>query len=310
MTSAAGPVEGPGSTSGRATRIDAAFDRCRAEGRAAIIPYLTGGYPNQAAFETTLLEMARAGADIIEIGIPFSDPIADGPVIAEAMHAALQAGATPESIFAVVRRVRERVASGANSGPTPGATSGPTSGTTSGMGVALVAMVSVSIVERIGVARFVDAAAECGLDGLIVPDLDLEDAAPLAARCAERGVATILLVAPTSSPERVARITSLCRGFVYVLAQVGVTGERSTLPEGLARRLAALRTVTTLPLAVGFGIASPEQVAAVAAHADGVIVGSSIVRRMADPADAASEAVVFLRSLQPALRRAVVERAR
>ncbi len=286
MSGTSGAASTAESVPRRVDRIDAAFARCRAAGRAAIIPYLTGGYPTAAAFESTLLEMDRAGADVIEIGIPFSDPIADGPVIAEAMHTVLVTGVTPKTIFEVVRRLRPRLA------------------------VALVAMVSVSIVARMGVDPFVDAAAESGFDGLIVPDLDLDDAEPLVRRCAARGLALILLVAPTSSPQRVARITALCSGFVYVLAQVGVTGERSTLPAGLPRRIAELRTVTTLPLAVGFGIASPTQVAEVAAHADGVIVGSAIVRRMADPDRAVDEAVALLRALQPALVRGSAEPAR
>jgi tryptophan synthase alpha chain len=255
-----------------ANRVTEAFARRRGRG-GALLPFVTAGYPTLAATEAALPRMARAGADVIEIGIPFSDPIADGPVIAESMHRALSSGVTPQAVFGAVSRVRAEA------------------------DAALVAMVSVSIVDRMGRDRFLDECSECGFDGIIVPDLDLDEAEALGERCAARGLAFALLVAPTSPPERAARIASLCRGFVYALARVGLTGQRSALPTELPERVALLRRSTALPIAVGFGISDAAQVRAVLAHADGAIVGSALVQRMGEARDPVSAAENFVRDL-------------
>lgn len=256
--------------------------------RAAVIPFLVAGDPSLAATAEALVALSQAGARVLEIGIPFSDPIADGPIISEAMRRAIEQGVTPRTVFEMVARERSRVES------------------------AIVFMVSVSIVERIGRERFVREAADSGADGLIVPDLDLDDAEPLRELCRSRGMALPMLVAPATSPQRQRRIVEACDGFIYLLARAGVTGTipnsngRETSPsmttpksnaagEGtapaastpeagaeaeLGRRVASLRAMSSLPIACGFGISRREQVAAVTRHADAVIVGSAFVRAM------------------------------
>lgn len=241
-----------------------------------VIPFVTAGYPALACTSALLPRLAAAGARVIEVGIPFSDPIADGPVIAESMHRALAAGCTPRGVFDAVRSVRD------------------------GVDASLVAMVSHSIVARVGVAAFVGQARESGFDGLIVPDIDLDDAPALRGACDAQGMALTLLVAPTSPEERIRRIADLCSGFVYVLARVGITGERAELPD-IAPLVARVRACSPRPVAVGFGISTPEHVRAVLQHADGAIVGSALVRRMRDaidsgrsPEDAAEQLVASL----------------
>jgi tryptophan synthase alpha chain len=247
------------------------FRSPRAAGTGLLLPFVTGGYPSLAATEAVLPALADAGAGVIEVGIPFSDPIADGPVIASSMHDALQTGATPEGVFKAVARVGSR-------------TRAP-----------IVGMVSDSIVGRMGAEPFARRAADSGFSGLIVPDVDLHEAPRLREACAKAGLSLTLLVAPTTGPERARRIVAECTGFVYALARVGITGERAEAPDARAL-VERLRTCTTQPIAVGFGISTREHVRAVWAYADGAIVGSSLVRRMqqavaanADPVAAAAE---------------------
>lgn len=254
-------------------RVSARLSRRAATTAPAVLPFVTAGYPSLESTRALLPRLSALGVPVIEVGIPFSDPIADGPVIAESMHEALVAGCTPAGVFAAVRSVRPEVES------------------------ALVAMVSVSIVDRHGAGRFAREAADAGFDGLIVPDIDLEEAPALRAACDAAGITCTLLVSPTSGKERIARIASLCSGFVYALARVGITGERSDAPE-IGGLLARIRGTTDLPVAAGFGISTREHVGAVLQHADGAIVGSAIVRRMREaitagrsPEDAAVELV-------------------
>jgi tryptophan synthase alpha chain len=262
-------------------RIDSIFTKLRAEHRAALMPFITAGYPTLADTGPAILAMAEAGASMIEIGIPFSDPIADGPVIAAAMHEALSAGVTPRSVLEAVAAVRAKTSIG------------------------LIAMVSDSIVLRMGAARFIELAHEAGIDGLIVPDIDIESAAELGGRARERGMCLSLLVAPTSTPERMERIVSLSSGFVYLLARAGLTGERDAAPD-VAEKVAMIRSMTDLPIAVGFGISRPSHVSAVTQHADAAIVGSSIVRAMGEAArrgdDAAKAAAQLVSELADGLR--------
>lgn len=220
------------------------------------MPFLCGGHPTADALPDLLGGLESGGASIVEIGIPFSDPIADGPVIAAAMHEALQAGVTPELIF-------EQVASARAS-----------------LTIGLVAMVSVSLVEGLGGPdAFCARAANAGFDGLIVPDCPLEEADRVREAATAHGLTTSLLVAPTTPPERAARIAGACTGFVYLVARAGVTGARASAPsiEPMAR---AIRDATDLPIACGFGISTPEHVAAVVAHADAAIVGSALVEHL------------------------------
>ena len=217
------------------------------------MPYITAGDPPTPSLSELIVGMAEAGADIIEVGIPFSDPIADGPVIASAMYRALEAGMTPAMVFTQVKQAR------------------------SSTDVALVGMVSDSIVAHLDRAQFVAQAAEAGFDGLIVPDADTEDLGDLQAACTTHGLTLTLLVAPTSTAERQRAIVEHCSGFLYLLARAGVTGERAEAPD-IAARVAELRALSDLPIGVGFGISTADHVAAVGTSADGAIVGSALVR--------------------------------
>lgn len=244
-------------------RIDDIFAQARAEGRKLLMPFLVGGFPGPGATADGVRALASTGAGIVEIGIPFSDPIADGPVIARAMHLALERGATPATVFEEVALVRPSVSIG------------------------LVAMVSASIVNRMGGPDgFAKQAASAGFDGLIVPDAPLEESDGLRSAAANAGLTLSLLVAPTTPPARAERIAAASTGFVYLLARTGITGERSSAPD-IAPRVARLREATSLPIACGFGISSPEHVRAVVreGEADAAIVGSAVVRRMARAAE-------------------------
>lgn len=282
------PLQGkPDLPSPHMSRIDNIFRDLRASGRKALMPFLCGGYPAPGVVTAALLELERAGASVVEIGIPFSDPIADGPVIAAAMHEAISAGCTPAAVAAEVRQARA-----------------------AGCKVGIVAMVSVSIVWRIGPEAYFRQLADAGFDGLILPDLTAEESGPWRQAAAAVGLTTTLLVAPTTSPQRAAEIARACTGFVYILTRTGITG--TTGPNGqplaaaaVAERVAALRQVTNLPLACGFGISTPEQVRQVVhgGGADAAIVGSALVKRMGESAksglDPAAAAGAFCRELRP-----------
>jgi tryptophan synthase alpha chain len=240
--------------SGGTRRIAEAFRLAREQGRAALIPFLTAGDPDATATRALVLEMARRGADIVELGIPFSDPLADGATIQRASQRALAAGFS-------LRRALDLAAEIRRAAPVP-----------------LVFMSYANPVLSFGAAAFAAAAAAAGVDGAIVPDLPPEEAEELTASCDRHGVSTIFLVAPTTAPARIPLICARSRGYIYYVSLRGVTGVRSGLPQDLAAGIARVRAATDLPVAVGFGIATPEQVADVAREADGVIVGSAIVQ--------------------------------
>lgn len=240
------------------------------------MPFLTGGFPDLDVTRRTLLGMGEAGASIVEIGFPYSDPIADGPVIASSMHEALQSGLRINDLFETVASVRDEVSIG------------------------LVAMVSESIIERFEMKTFVAEAAAAGFDGLIVPDMDLARTASLAALTDEHDLSLTFLIAPTTSPERCRRIAEACRGFIYLLAQSGLTGERDQAPE-IQRQVELVRSCSDLPIAAGFGISTPEHVRQVITQADAAIVGSALVRRMSGAKDPAQAALDFTRELASGL---------
>lgn len=257
------------------------FARCRAEGRGALMPFVVAGYPVGTPLGDLLRAIEAGGGDAVEIGIPFSDPIADGPVIAAAMHDALVAGVTVDSVLADVAAARVEIA------------------------MPLVAMVSVSIVDRLGGPTFIDRLADVGFDGVIVPDADLDAIDVLREAATRRDLAFTTLIAPDTAADRAAAIARGACGFVYVLARRGLTGERQDAPD-VADRMASLRAVTDLPLVAGFGISTPEHVAAVVGHADGAIVGSALVRGLGDAvatkADAIAAARAFVEPLAAATR--------
>lgn len=222
------------------------------------MPFVTAGYPSLEATGAILGGLSEAGASICEVGIPFSDPIADGPVIQSSMTDALRAGSTPAGVMEMVRTLR---------------------GSTS---LGLVAMVSYSIVYRCGIESFVKQSSDAGFDGFIFPDLPLEEAQGMRDIVSEAGLTQSLLIAPTTPPHRAQQIAQACTGFIYVVARTGITGESQSAPEGLGERVAQLRNVSDLPIAVGFGISSSAHVRAVVEHADAAIVGSALVRKITE----------------------------
>jgi tryptophan synthase alpha chain len=244
--------------------------------RAAFMPYLMGGFPDLATSRGIGEAYAAAGADLVELGVPFSDPLADGPVIQAAGTAALDAGATVEDVLRV---------GGALAASVP-----------------VVAMAYANLVLAPGPEAFVRDLAASGISGLIVPDLPMEEAPALLAACDAEGVALVPLVAPTTTEERLAEIGARARGFVYTVAVTGTTGERDAL-DGLAAVLARARAHADVPVAVGFGIATPEQAAAAAAAgADGVIVGSRLVRAAGEADDPPAAVAGLVGEFAAALR--------
>ena len=231
-------------------RIRAAF--AGSGKRAALMPYLMGGHPDMATSRACLAAAIDAGADLVELGIPFSDPLADGPVIHAAGTVALDAGVKPADVLALCSEIASRVP--------------------------VLLMVYANLVLAHGGEAFARRAAEAGAAGLIVPDLPHEEAAPVQQACAAAGIALIPLVAPTTTGELLKEIGAAATGFVYAVSLVGTTGERGELPPGLSELVERIRAATEVPVAVGFGISTAEQARAVGEIADGVIVGSRVVR--------------------------------
>ncbi|QDT55681.1 Tryptophan synthase alpha chain [Caulifigura coniformis] len=238
-----------------ATPISQAFARAKAEGRTAFMPFVTAGDPDVAATIRLVQSLAAEKVDLIEIGFPYSDPIADGPVIQASYTRALNAGITIDRILDAFRALDKQ-------GMPP-----------------MIPMVSYAIVMRRGVERFLKEAVAAGFSGLIIPDLPGDEAGEMFQAVRAHGLDLIQLVAPGTSPERVRKVLASCSGFVYCLGVVGITGERKSVAGALVDQLKWLRKETKLPLAVGFGVSRPEHVATLRTAADGVIVGSAIVRR-------------------------------
>ncbi|MEW5994510.1 MAG: tryptophan synthase subunit alpha [Candidatus Zixiibacteriota bacterium] len=258
------------------------FNRCRAENRAALIPYLTAGFPSQKSFVSLLRSIAGVGADIIEIGIPFSDPLADGPTIQYSSQRALENGVTVDRTLQTLSRLE--------TGSLP----------------PLVIMSYLNPLLQYGLKKFARNAHKSGVRGLIVPDIIPEESADVEQACRTEGIDVIHLLAPTSTPDRQGMILRRSRGFVYLVSVTGVTGARRQLPRELNRWIADVKSRSPVPTAVGFGIARPEQAQHVAKVADGVIVGSAIIdilRNGSNPAGAVSSACKFVRQLKLAMYR-------
>jgi tryptophan synthase alpha chain len=243
-------------------RIGATFDAVRAEGRrAALMPYLMGGFPDAAGSRAIGMACAEHGADLLEVGIPYSDPLADGPVIHAAGSRALAAGVRTGDVLDVAGDLSEVVP--------------------------VVVMCYANLVLARGVERFADELAARGVSGLIVPDLPLEEGREVLEALDARGLALVPLVAPTTPEDRLGEIGARARGFVYTVSVLGTTGERTGVGDGPADVLARTRAATDVPVALGFGISTPDDAAgAAAAGADGVIVGSRLVRAAAEAVDA------------------------
>lgn len=240
-----------------AERIAGAFEASRSEGRAALMPYLMGAYPDAKGGAAIASAYADAGADLIELGIPFSDPLADGPVIHAAATAALEAGATFDSALEACEAVADRVP--------------------------VVTMAySNMIFAGGGPEAFARRIASAGAAGAIIPDLPLEESGEIREALASEGLALVPLIAPTTPPERRRAICDVAQGFVYLVSTLGVTGERSELPPELEQLISDSKEQAEVPIAVGFGIGTPEQASTIGELADGVIIGSRLVREVAD----------------------------
>jgi len=235
-------------------RIDSTFGRLRADGGKALIAYVMAGDPTLHDTEDLVVALEKAGADIIELGVPFSDPIADGPVIQKAAERALRSGTSLRRILDAVANIRRRSE------------------------VPIVLMGYYNTIVALGIPRFCRDAAAAGVDGVIVPDMPPEESGPLEAAACEAGLRLVFLIAPTSTPDRRAMVATRCTGFVYYVSITGITGAKLTDVEDVRRNVQKIRRVTKVPIAVGFGVATPEDAARIAELADGVIVGSAIVR--------------------------------
>jgi len=264
------------------TPIQQRFNQLKQEGRCALMPFLMAGDPNLETTRATLLGLQASGADVIELGIPYSDPLADGPVIQAAAARALAAGTTPGAVLELLSGLRGE------------------------LNVPVVLFTYSNPLLNRGMEAFCRAAAAAGAAGLVVPDLPLEEADALSPIAAAHGLDLVLLVAPTTPDERMARIASASRGFTYLVSVTGVTGVRSSLQEQVGTRVQQLKALGSTPVAVGFGISGPEQALQVRQWgADGTIIGSALVKTMAEAAAAGGSAplaaVEFCARLRAAL---------
>jgi tryptophan synthase alpha chain len=258
-------------------RIADTFARLRAEGRAALMPYLMSGYPTRGALLDLVPALEAAGADLFEIGIPFSDPLADGATIQRAAERALANGQRLPDTIAEIARLRA-----------------------AGVRAPLVLMGYVNPFLQYGIDRLLADAAAAGVDGLIIPDLPPEEAGEIQRASAAHGLDLIMFVAPTTPDERISEIAALASGFIYCVSLTGVTGARRSLWSGLPEFLGRVRARSSVPLVVGFGISTAGHVAEVARHAEGAIVASALISAIdQSPDDAVATAVAFVRGLAP-----------
>jgi tryptophan synthase alpha chain len=245
------------------TRISRLFDRLRAEQRAALIAYIVAGDPSPAATPGIVAALERGGADLIELGVPFSDPIADGPVIQRGSDRALKAGTKLTTVLDIASEIRKRSE------------------------IPLLLFTYLNPVLRYGLEALARAAVASGIDGCLLTDLSVEEAEPYIHVMRSAGLDTVFLAAPTSSLRRLELVAKYSTGFVYLVSRTGVTGEQTSVSGSVAPLVSAMRAVTTLPLAVGFGISTAEQVRSVGALADGVVVGSAFERVIEENAGSA-----------------------
>ena len=248
---AGGPVMGQG-------RLAAAFARLRAQKQAGLVTYITAGDPDLPRTEGIIRALDRAGADVLEIGVPFSDPLADGPVIQRATERALAAGTTLAAVLELLGRLRQDVQA------------------------PVVIFSYANPIFRLGAERFADRAAAAGVDGVLVLDLPIEEADDFRHLLAARGIDTILLLSPTTTDERLRKAAALGSGFLYAISRLGVTGARDVLAEGAEEMVARIRAASDLPVALGFGISTPGHVRQVGQWADAAVVGSALVNVIAE----------------------------
>ena len=246
----------------------------------AFIPFITCGDPDLETTAKCIVEMQNAGASLVELGIPFSDPTAEGPVIMEASLRALENGCTTDKVFEMVKKLRNEM----------------------GVTIPMVFMTYANVVFSYGIGRFCQNAAECGVDGIILPDVPYEEKDEFDGICKAHGLDLISLIAPTSH-ERISMIAKEASGFIYIVSSLGVTGVRSEITTDIPSIVAAVKSASDVPCAIGFGISTPEQAANMAKSADGVIVGSAIVKLLAQYGKDAPEKVFeYVKSMVDAIR--------
>ena len=265
------------------SKLDHTFATLRQRGEKALIAYVMAGDPSLQDTEQLVVELEQAGADIIELGVPFSDPIADGPVIQQAAERALRSGTSLRTILSMVTRLRARTQ------------------------IPLVLMAYYNNIHAFGPEGFCHEAAQAGVDGVIIPDMPPDEAGPLRGPAAAAGLPLIFLLAPTSTEERRTFVARQSQGFVYYVSLTGITGAKLHNMADVAKNVEKIRKVTRVPVAVGFGVATPEDAAKVAAIADGVIVGSAIVKQIAaygQKPEMVKHVAEFVRSLKTAMRAA------
>jgi tryptophan synthase alpha chain len=263
------------------SKLDRTFAQLRQRGEKALIAYVMAGDPSLQETRELVVELERAGADIIELGVPFSDPIADGPVIQQAAERALRAGTSLRAILSMATSLRARTH------------------------IPLVLMAYYNTIHAFGSERFCKEAVQAGIDGLIMPDMPPDEAGPFKGPAAAAGLPLIFLLAPTSTEERRTFVASQSQGFVYYVSLTGITGAKLANLVDVAKNVEKIRKVTNVPVAVGFGVATPEDAAKVAAIADGVIVGSAIVKQIAaygQKPNMVKHVAEFVRSLKTAMR--------
>jgi tryptophan synthase alpha chain len=259
-------------------RIENKFKQLKKADKKALITFITCGYPNLAATEQLVLEMEKQGADIIELGVPFSDPVADGPTIQEASNVALDNKITLRKILDFVKKLRKKTS------------------------IPVALMTYYNPVYKLGIDKFVMEALECAVDGLIVPDLPPEEAGKL--NLVRGNLAVIYFISPTSSPERMKRTAKASSGFIYYVSLTGVTGTRKTLSFDLGNKIKQIKRLTSIPVAVGFGISTPVQAKEIARQADGIIVGSAIIdiiKKSKNTKEAVLKTGKFVQSLRKAI---------
>jgi tryptophan synthase alpha chain len=261
------------------SRIARRFDALRAAGELGLVAFVTAGDPSLEATERIVVELAEAGADVVELGVPFSDPIADGPVIQRASERALRAGTTLAGVLELVTRIRRRT------------------------DVPVVLFSYFNPILQLGVERFAREATAAGADGVLVTDVTPEEFEIERSALRAAGLDTIFLAAPTTTPERLARIAAASSGFIYLISRAGVTGERDALPAGLPELIRRVRAATPLPIAVGFGISQPGHVSVLGGLADAAVVGSALVTEV-ERAPTVDAAIAALAEKVRALKRA------
>lgn len=257
-------------------RIEHTFTELKREGKKALIAFITAGYPDLAVTKELIFELARSGADIIELGVPFSDPMADGPVIQESSAAALKAGVNLDKILNLVKEARRKTAS------------------------PICLMTYYNPIFCFGEEKFVKKANSCGVDGVIIPDLPPEEGSSLIKLAKKYRLDTIFFISPTTARERVKFIASASSGFIYYVSLTGVTGPRKNLPSDLIRNITAIKKLTSKPVCVGFGISEPGQIRQISRVADGAILGSAIIRKIKENIgrkDLVKKVGIFVRNL-------------